>query len=175
MYVNPYTEQLIVEGEAYADPIIKAPGTDPQLYPVDPYPKIDPALDRMIQELAPDGLLQNVVYSGQVADSVTAEPIAGATVQLLRGGQPVASQAANGQGQFSLSTGIPADQIAISAASYKDMVFPASPYQHNFELEPDVTKLPPVILPPGSTKKDHTWMILAILAVAILASKKKSQ
>lgn len=109
-------------------------------------------------------------YYGFVVDSSTGQPIPGATVAFLINGTKKAQIAANSSGYFEYTAEIvPIDQIAISSASYIDNTFPASTYQHTFELEPDIHQLDPVVL---TAHKQNWLLLLALVAVVVYESNK---
>lgn len=112
------------------------------------------------------------VYSGSVIDSVTGEPIPGATVTIFAGATPLHSVAASVNGKFNLSGA--ADTIVITSASYKDMIWPASPFQHVFELEPNDQTLDTVTLPGSPAKKQNYSWALLLLLIPLLSKKKVS-
>lgn len=112
-------------------------------------------------------------YSGRVQDSVTGEPISGASVSLINGGQIIQRVFANNKGEFSVSMEGPAEIIEVTAAEYTGWDFPASEQQHVFELERKVKDLPPVLLPGGGS---NSWLWLALLGgVAIYDQSQKKK
>jgi len=150
------------------DPIFMDPiDVDPNAYPLPPVyqdpgggiiPVKDPIYNGGGVIINPPAL-RGYVYSGTVRDAYSEQPLPGATVSIMRGGQVVARIAADGSGNFSVSVDeFPADQITITEVAHKSFSWPASESQHTFDLEPGPVTLPPVLLPPGS-KANYTWLL----------------
>lgn len=115
----------------------------------------------------------NYVYSGKVVNSVTGEPIPFATVQISAPiALPIQQTIADANGFFSITSPIADGQIWITAAEYKEMIFPASQYQTVFELEPKDNTLPDVIVTSDGSKPFPWWILLATVPFIIKKKKK---
>lgn len=112
------------------------------------------------------------MYSGYIKDSQTGEAIVRATVRLYNNGQLITQKIADGDGYFEISSFIPGTSITISAAEYQTWNFPASAYQHIFELERKPGELPPVFLPPVKANKNKNLWLLGLLALIIIKESK---
>ena len=118
-----------------------------------------------------------MTYYGTITDAANeSQPIPGATVTLYTGGAATQRVAADRGGYFSVNSVYPADEIEITSAGYKPMRWPASTYQHRFELERNEITLPPVVinprpLPAPGPKFPVKWALIA-LAVLFIANRK---
>ncbi len=115
-----------------------------------------------------------MIYYGRVKDSQTGAGIPGATVILIGGGRSIATAFADSQGDFSITTFIQPDSINFSSVGYQSFSFPASEYQHTYELEKDYRVIDPVILPPYPVARKNNFIFpaLALLALIMLAKKR---
>src|SRR5574337_305464 len=112
----------------------------------------------------------NYLYSGQVVDSTNEQPIPYASVVLYDAiGNQINGQSADVNGNFNLPANQDAANISISASGYIPFTFPASEYQHVFELE-RTADLPGVTI---TTKKSDSSWILLLLIPLVLKEKKK--
>lgn len=109
-------------------------------------------------------------YSGIVRDATSELPIPSATVILYANGTRIGGGAANSKGEFAISTDTEATHITISSVGYKTWNWPASTYQHLFELERDVKDLDPVVV--TTTKKNNALLWIALIVVGYMATKK---
>jgi len=110
------------------------------------------------------------IYQGKVYDSEDGSPIPYASVNIYAAGRHIAGEAADADGNFSLATQEPGQEIIISAVDYKTKSWPARDWQRNFDMQKDVQALPPVELPSGG-KKNNAWLLLLLL-IPVLAKKK---
>lgn len=117
----------------------------------------------------PIPLNKNYGFNGVIIDSQTGIPIPGATITTYKGALPMQRVIADSNGQFSISADSQPDTINISSASYNDFSWPASEYQHTFELERNETQLPGVTVTSHPT--NNSWMLLLLL-IPLLAKKK---
>lgn len=115
------------------------------------------------------------IYTGNIVSSETGEPIPSATVTLFVNNVPVQRILSDRAGSFYVTMQSPAESINISSASYTSFTWPASEYQHTFELEPNKKELDPVVLPPVAKKHNSQWLlIVAAIMVIYETSKKKN-
>lgn len=113
-------------------------------------------------------------YSGLVRDATTETGIPGATVTAYAdNGVMLQRVAADNSGNFYLQTAYPAQFLEISSVGYKTNDFPAATWQRLFELERQERELDPVILPPGTVKKNNTWQWLLIAGLLLVVATKK--
>lgn len=126
--------------------------------------------------LPPDKLLSNF-YTGSVLDKTSGEPLQGASVFLLSGNTPIASQQTNNKGFFEFDSDVDATTIQISHASYKPTAVKAAIYNNSgfyiVEMERDEKILPPVELPGGAPKQSYWWLLITAAIILNEASKKK--
>lgn len=124
----------------------------------------------IIEDLPGSGdYARSVIYSGIVRDATGELPIPGATVTLYSKGNRVDAMATNSKGEFSFAVPNQVDAITISSAGYQAMNFPASEFQHVFELERNEVELPPVIV--TTHKKSNNLWLLALLGIAVYKMK----
>lgn len=109
------------------------------------------------------------VYSGQVIDAASGQPVPNATVIFLYQGGQIGEAVANSQGIFSIKSGIQPDIIRISSVGYKTFDFPFS-QSSLFELVQDVKTMQDVTV--TSTKSNKAWLLLLLIPL-VLAQKKK--
>lgn len=117
-------------------------------------------------------------YSGTIRDAQTETPLPGATVTFLYDGLTMHALAANNDGQFLADLPLPVTNIQISSAGYISNIYPASIYQHTFDLERNVLTMPPVTVtdtpgPPVAQTKKNSWLFLGIAALLLMTIKKK--
>lgn len=112
---------------------------------------------------------ESTSYYGTVSDSSSGEPVPGATVLFTSGDQRLKQVIADRDGYFEASFINRPDKINITAAEYKGWMFPASEYQHKFELEREMHVLDPVVVTAG---KKSSW-ILAAIAAAVIYNESK--
>lgn len=113
------------------------------------------------------------VYSGLVRDALSETGLPGATVTAIANGLQIGATAADNSGNFELTVLYPADVLRISNVGYKTHDFPAATWQRLFELERQERVLDPVILPPGTVKKNNTWQWLLIAGLLLVVATKK--
>ena len=111
-----------------------------------------------------------MTINGKILDSGTGEGLPGATVRLYSGANLVWQAIANQDGYFQYSGPAGITDIVISSTGYIPWKFPASEYQHVWELERDIRQLDPVVITSGSKTKN--LLLLALLAVVLLSNKK---
>lgn len=111
-------------------------------------------------------------YSGTILDATTEKPIPFASVIYRSGNNFLNGTAADSNGYFSLMTSIPATEVDVSAAGYKTWTFPASTYQHRFELEQkEYSGEVPTVYAPAK-KKQFPWAV-ALGLLLLFAIKKR--
>ena len=107
---------------------------------------------------------------GYIKDATNADPLASATVRIYSGSSVLTQHIADRDGYFDAHTAAPATHITISRVGYKPFTFPASEYQHTWELERDEKMLDPVIITANNKKK--SFLIWALLALVVIKSAK---
>lgn len=111
------------------------------------------------------------LYSGVVRDAQTETPLPGATVILYANGQRLAATAADNQGQFQMAVSSPAEAITISNVGYQTFNWPASEYQHTFDLERNEKVEDPVVVTAGYGRS-WLWMGLLLFGAWQLSKRK---
>lgn len=112
-------------------------------------------------------------YFGNITDSALGDPLPGATIKLIRADGSSVSQAADSNGSFSIRSETPGREIIISYTGYKTYSFPASEWQHNFELEEGGKVLDEVIVKAKVRKANKKFPIwLALLPLLLLIKNR---
>lgn len=114
-----------------------------------------------------------MTYSGVILDAETETPLPGATIALHNKTVVLATAAANSKGEFVFQTTQPATNIVVSHIDFLTMIWPASQYQHRFELEKDYQNEGEVIIVSSSKKKKIWPWLLLVIGIVTLSNKRK--
>lgn len=101
--------------------------------------------------------------SGVIYNGSTGEPLQGATITLVRNGNPIAMAVSNSKGEFSIESNETADSIYISHVGYKSESSAISYTQRSWQLQPDYKELDPITLDNKKKEPVLLWIILAAL------------
>lgn len=114
-------------------------------------------------------------YTGKIQDAYSYKGIPFASITAYSGKTFLGGVAANANGEFTLKTNWDADTLEISSVGYSSFRFPASEYQHLWELEPDSKEMEEVVIKsdPKPKAQKQNWAIWAVLGLLIVAIAKQ--
>jgi hypothetical protein len=114
-----------------------------------------------------------MTINGKIIDDKTGQPVPRATIALLNSNVQLISNAADDNGNFSISTSQVPDSLLVSSVGYQATFWPLPQYQSNtvFDLPISNDPLSTVIIQ-YQPKKKFPWLLVA-LGIIIFSRKKK--
>lgn len=114
-------------------------------------------------------------YTGKIQDAYSYKGIPYASIQAYSGKTYLGGTSANGNGEFSLKTNWDADTLEVSSVGYSSFRFPASEFQHVWELEPNNKEMEEVVIAsnPKPKQKKQNWAMWAMMGLLLLVIAKK--
>lgn len=112
--------------------------------------------------------------NGTVIDSGTREPVPGATISINQGNLRLAEKAADGNGNFSISSPYDADSVTISAIGFGSRTWKLPDFAGLFawELTRSIPVLPEAVV---TTKKTKNLLLFGGLALLALFAIRRKQ
>jgi len=112
-------------------------------------------------------------YAGRIIDSVSADPVAGATVELWINNIMLSRVAADNNGYFKFSSSSSGDRLTVDSASYGAKSFPAPDIGSSpvYKLDREIIQGETAFV--TNKKKQSAGLMFGLLALLLLLLKKR--